>query len=378
MQKIKEFYRKIRNFKLNDRHIFKICAILFFTVIFALYMINQMNLSFLYNNFGDVFKSGIQLYSIYVGQGDSSLLIFPDKTTLLVDTGTEEYSNAFCKELKTILSHNDINQIDYLVLTHPNADHIGGAMELLETFDVKVVYRPKLSVPGEDESEYPVYADILYYDVMNAVKKENCEIRYITPSTFNVDNFEVKFWTPNEIYYSDENSYSPIITVTNGELSFMFTGDATEETEKEFLSMVKDDEIKIDFLKVAHHGSKNSSTLDFLNKIKPSYAIISAGVNNWYNFPSQETIDRLKSVGTKEIYETNELGTIGIGINGVSFKIASGFIFDDKPFLLVLYFCVLFAICSVKISDKGRRIKMYQRFSDKTEFSCKQKTIENI
>lgn len=378
MQKIKEFYRKIRNFKLNDGHIFKICAILFFTVIFALYMINQMNLSFLYNNFRDVFKSGIQLYSIYVGQGDSSLLIFPDKTTLLVDTGTEEYSNAFCKELKTILSHNDINQIDYLVLTHPNADHIGGAMELLETFDVKVVYRPKLSVPGEEESEYPVYADILYYDVMNAVKKENCEIRYITPSTFNVDNFEVKFWTPNEIYYSDENSYSPIITVTNGELSFMFTGDATAETEKEFLSMVKDDEIKIDFLKVAHHGSKNSSTLDFLNKIKPSYAIISAGVNNWYNFPSQETIDRLKSVGTKEIYETNELGTIGIGINDVSFKIASGFIFDDKPFLLVLYFCVLFAICSVKISDKGRRIKMYQQFSDKTEFSCKQKTIENI
>lgn len=295
-----------------------------------------------------------------------------------MDTGTEEYSNAFCKELKTILSHNDINQIDYLVLTHPNADHIGGAMELLETFDVKVVYRPKLSVPGEDESEYPVYADILYYDVMNAVKKENCEIRYITPSTFNVDNFEVKFWTPNEIYYSDENSYSPIITVTNGELSFMFTGDATAETEKEFLSMVKDDEIKIDFLKVAHHGSKNSSTLDFLNKIKPSYAIISAGVNNWYNFPSQETIDHLKSVGTKEIYETNELGTIGIGINDVSFKIASGFIFDDKPFLLVLYFCVLFAICSVKISDKGRRIKMYQQFSDKTEFSCKQKTIENI
>lgn len=101
-------------------------------------------------------------------------------------------------------------------------------------------------------------------------------------------------------------------------------------------------------------------------------------MNNWYNFPSQETIDRLKSVGTKEIYETNELGTIGIGINDVSFKIASGFIFDDKPFLLVLYFCVLFAICSVKISDKGRRIKMYQQFSDKTEFSCKQKTIENI
>lgn len=358
MQKIKEYFFKLKNFKFKTKHIVQIYLLIFLSVIFAFIYINMPYFYYLMHNFKDVFAENLQLYSIYVGQGDCSLLVFPDKTTMLIDTGTSDSTENMITEIETILKVNDKENIDYLILTHPNADHIGGAIEVLDKFEIKTIYRPCLSIPGEDLEDIPTYNDILYHEVISKIYEKDIEMRFIEPLEFTVSDFLVKFWTPNLKDYTDENSYSPIMTISNDNVTLMFTGDATKISENEFLEILGDEDLKVDFLKVAHHGSKNSSTMEFLSKIKPTYAIISAGYNNAYKFPSQEVIDRLKSVGTREIYTTNELGTIGFGIGDTSFVTANAFVFVDKPFLFITYFCLVFSIFSFKsypVHDKAKR-----------------------
>lgn len=313
-----------------------------------------MKISFLVNNFSSIYDADIQVYSLYVGQGDSSLIILPDKTSILIDTGTKTYSKNLCYQIDTIINANGISEIDYLIITHANNDHYGGMVEVLKTFQVNNVFRPKIALPTELTS-YAVTTDADYIEAIEMCFEENnCQVSFITPLTINLSSGTLTFWTPAEDYYSNSNNYSPILTIESNGKTLMFTGDATSLGEREFLEATVGIDFGVDVLKVAHHGSTSSTSEEFLAKVNAKYALISAGYDNIYNFPSQEVVTRLYNSGTRAIYTTNDLGTIGLGLTDNSLISASGFFFFDRPFYLVSYLISVFAVWEIKFKPKRK------------------------
>lgn len=360
MEKLKRYFIKIKNFKITRRVIIEILLALSLTIISSLLYFNQVAISFYLHGFQSL-KSGVQLYSIYVGQGDSSFIILPNKISILVDTGLEDYAEKFCNELGFLMKSNGIQQIDYLFLTHPDSDHIGGALEVFENFEVENIYRPIINIPSEaKENGYKVSEDGLYVKVIEEAEKEG-KVSYILPQEIEVGESVIKIYSPLSSYYSEDNNYSPVMTVSGENFSFMFTGDLEAVGENEFLEQYKDERFDVDVLKVAHHGSKNSTSEEFLELIKPEIALISAGVDNVYNFPNDQLSSRLQESGVKKIYSTSELGTIGISQKGETFIMASGFIFQEKSLFIVIYFALLFSIFSVRESRDLKKKKFYSK-----------------
>ena len=361
MQKIKGYFQKIKNFKFKEKHFYKLFFIFLVTIIFTILVLNVGSLTFAVNGFSNVLSGELQLYTFYVGQGSSSLIVFPNKTTMLIDTGTPEYANNLCEQIEVILDNNEIESIDYLILTHNHDDHVGGVLKILQKFPIDNIFRPKIFSPIENLQEgCYVSGDSLYSQVIEAVYSEpNCNIVFIEPLEFHIGDFLVKIWTPTKDYYIDENEFSPIITISNSARTLMFTGDATADSEKEFVSLLGV-EIEVDFLNVSHHGSGLSSSMEFLNAIHPKYAIISAGVDNIYSHPATETLERLETAGVEEIFITNNVGTVGIAISAEDLKFADMFYLEDVPVLVVLYFCIIFAIAGIKNSGLTNKLKRYK------------------
>lgn len=365
MQKLKNYWVKIKNFKITRKFVLQTFLVLLLTCLFSLIYFNQATISLYLHNFSSLNKNTLQIFSMYVGQGDSSFVILPDKTSILIDTGTEEYADKFCGELSAIMENNGIEKIDYLFLTHPHSDHIGGAIKVFERFEVLDIFRPIICLPNENNPYgYDTTEDFLYIEVIEKAKEEGI-VNFITPQEWQISSYTLKIWTPLSVSYSDLNDYSPVITLQNEENSLMFTGDLSIDGEEEFLELANEIDLDIDLLKVSHHGSQNATSAEFLQKIKPEVAIISAGVDNIYNFPNEELIERLKANGVQNIYSTNTLGTIGISLDNGLTIVASGFIFQDNAFLVTIYFILLFAIFSVREPYILKREKRYESFLQK-------------
>ncbi len=357
MQKISVYVNQIKNFKITRKIVIQIFLVLLLSIIFSLVYFNLTTISLYLHNFGNIFNSGLQLYSIYVGQGDSSFIILPNKTSILIDTGTEEYAEKFCYELESVMEANNIEKIDYMFLTHPHSDHIGGALKVFEQFEVVNIFRPIICSPLEENLQgYEESDDFLYIEVLERAEQEG-NVEFILPNEKNFDDYILKIWTPLSTNYSDLNDYSPIITIQNAENSLMFTGDLTIDGEAEFLNTYKDIEIDVDVLKVAHHGSENATSAEFLEKVNPEIAIISAGVDNIYNFPNDQLMQRLNDSGVNKILSTNMAGTIGMSVSGSVYNFATGFIFHDRVVFVVIYFILLFAIFSVKKNGTLKKVE---------------------
>ena len=357
MQEIKTFFKKIKNFKITRKFVLQIFLALFLTILFSLTYFNQATISLFLHNFNNIYGNNLQLYSIYVGQGDSSFVILPNKITILIDTGTEEFSDKFCSELSAIMENNGVSKIDYLFLTHPHSDHIGGAIKVFKNFDVENIYRPIICSPLEENPNgYEQLDDFLYVEVLELAYEEG-NVDFILPAELNFGEYTLKIWTPLSNSYTDLNDYSPVITIQNQNNSIMFAGDLTIDGEEEFLNAVNEIDTDINVLKVAHHGSKNATSTEFLQKVKPEIAIISAGVDNIYNFPNEDLIERLKENNVQKIVSTNTSGTIGLTLDNGRVTIASGFIFQDNAFFIVIYFILLFSIFSVKKSSVINKVE---------------------
>ena len=246
-----------------------------------------------------------------VGQGDSELILLPDERVMLIDGG-----DTFCsEEIVAYLEDQGIEKIDYIVATHPHADHIGGLDDVLSSFEVGKIILPEIG-----ESDIPT--TVVYERFLNAITVNGCEAVRAEGGLTLIDEeaLEIECLGPISSNYGDLNEYSAIIKLTYGGVSFLFMGDATEDNEKELLNICAD--LDADVLKVGHHGSSTSSSARFLNAVTPDYAVISVGEGNRYGHPHNEALKRISDRKIKT-YQTMDDGTIEMKCDGETVAITT-------------------------------------------------------
>ena len=249
------------------------------------------------------FKNDSTVTMLDVGQGDAILMILPhQKGNILIDTGgnieyTEESwkrkKNSYSIAASTLIPYFKsigIHHLDYLILTHGDYDHMGEAISLVNHFKVdKVIFN------------CGTYND-LENELIKTLDKKNIN-HYSCITELNIDDNKLYFLNTKE--YNNENDNSSVIYTELHNYKLLLMGDASSLTEKEILN--KYNLSNIDVLKVGHHGSKTSSSNDFIDIINPKYSLISVGQNNRYGHPNKETLENL---GESKIYRTDHDGSI--------------------------------------------------------------------
>lgn len=251
---------------------------------------------------------------INVGQGDCILIEAPNKINILIDGGGTPQSDfdVGSKIVIPYLRRKGINEINLLILTHPDLDHLEGLLPVLREFKVDMVLDSGLPC---DSSEYREFVSIIqkkgipYHQAKagdNFIFSNNLEIFLLNPL------YDSDFYND-----SDFNNASIVVKLFYKNADFLFTGDIEEAAEKKLL--VWQNILQSDILKVGHHGSAASTNLEFLDKVNPSIAVITVDKNN-FGHPSQKIIERLEDKNI-QIYRTDEDGTIIIRTNGQEYWI---------------------------------------------------------
>lgn len=243
----------------------------------------------------------LEIQFLDLGQADGALVICDDKA-MLIDGGNRDDSSFMYSYLK----EKGISHLDYVIATHPDEDHIGGIAGALNYASCETVYC------STDKWDSYIFDDFKFY-----VEKQGKKIEVPEPgTTFNLGDAKCKILGP--ISKSEEsNNNSIILRITYGKTSFLFTGDAEFDEEKELIDSGA--KLRSNVLKVAHHGSSSSTSSRFLKKVKPDYAVISVGKDNSYGHPTEKILKRLKKAGAK-IYRTDKKGTITCISDGKSIK----------------------------------------------------------
>lgn len=239
----------------------------------------------------------ISVHFIDVGQGDSELIV-AQGYNVLIDCGERDRGADIIRYLKYL----GIEKLDYVILTHPHSDHIGGAYSLLSEIEVERLIMP--FIPDDVLPETVAYNNLLdgieEYEILCSYANAGEQI-FLGTGTY------LEILAPLYDDYEDLNNYSIVAKLVHGENSFLFTGDIEEDAEIDILEAECD--VSADVLKVAHHGSNTSSSTDFLDAVSPKYAVISAGSDNSYGHPHVGTLARLKAIDC-EFYVTMECGNI--------------------------------------------------------------------
>lgn len=246
----------------------------------------------------------LKVHYLDVGQGDSIFIELPNNETMLIDAAESYQSENIINYLKN-LNHQ---KIDYVIGTHPHTDHIGGLKDIINTFQIGKIYMPKV-----------VSTTKTYESLLMAIKDKNLKINTAKAGTSIIDTnaLKINILAPNNSTYTELNNYSVVTKITYGTTKFLFMGDAEKLSENE----IKEN-VTADVIKIGHHGSNTSSSINFIKKVNAKYGIISVGLNNKYNLPKEETITNWENSGTK-IYLTSINGTIRASSDGTNIKIES-------------------------------------------------------
>lgn len=246
--------------------------------------------------------SNIKVFYLNVGQGDSEFIEFPNGQTMLIDASTNEYGQAICGFISSI-GHS---KIDYLVATHPHADHIGGMNSVLSNFEIGTLYMPNVSTNTKT-----------YENFLSLILEKNINVIETTPGyTILSDNgLSVDILAPLNTKYSGLNNYSAVIKIVYGNTSFLFMGDAESESEDEMLAQYSVSELNANVIKLGHHGSSTSSLPNFIQAVSPQTAVISCGADNKYGHPTEETLNTLSQFGITT-YRTDMNGNVIIESDG--------------------------------------------------------------
>lgn len=246
----------------------------------------------------------LKVHYLDVVQGDSIFVELPNNETMLIDAAESYQSENIINYLKNL----NYQKIDYVIGTHPHTDHIGGLKDIINTFEIGKIYMPKV-----------VSTTKTYESLLMAIKDKNLKINTAKAGTsiIDTDALKINILAPNNSTYTELNNYSVVTKITYGTTKFLFMGDAEKLSENE----IKEN-VTADVIKIGHHGSNTSSSIDFIKKVNAKYGIISVGLNNKYNLPKEETITNWENSGTK-IYLTSTNGTIRASSDGTNIKIES-------------------------------------------------------
>ena len=237
----------------------------------------------------------LQIAFLDVGQGDCIYVSLPNGKSMLIDAG--ESSKA--EDIIKYISENSVSgMIDYVVATHPHADHIGGMADIINAFEIGNIWMPDA-----------VHTTKTFENLLDTIEANHLSIQIAEAgqTLFDYGNLKAVFAAPSGRDYANLNNHSAVVLLTYNDRQFLFMGDAERESETEILSTGFD--ISADVLKVGHHGSTTSSTQDFIAAVAPSYAVITCGLGNRYGHPNAQTLAALAEDNIT-VVRTDEDGTI--------------------------------------------------------------------
>jgi len=242
---------------------------------------------------------GLTVYYLDVGQGDATLLCCGGET-LLIDGGDNQAE----RTLPEILTDLDVTSLDYIVCTHPHADHCGGLDAAVETFPFGTVYSPCTD-----------YDTATFTDFAETIVRQGGTLMVPNPDdTFPLGNATVTILGPRwDRLPENVNDWSIILRVDYGDTAFLFTGDGEYAAESKILDA--DCNVRCNVLKAGHHGSDTSTGYRLLYEAQPQYAVISCGTDNSYGHPHEPTLSRLRDADVT-ILRTDTQGTVTFHSDG--------------------------------------------------------------
>ena len=275
--------------------------------------ISIISISIILVIFINIPSQNLNIYFIDVGQGDCTVIQTPNGNNIIIDGGegnTEKYDYGKNVVLPYLLDRK-IKRIDYMIISHCDSDHIGGLFEVLKELKVEKILigiQPEISEQFEELVKVAnnKKIEIFFLQSGDKIKIEN--------------NLEIEVLWPNKENLIQENALnnnSLVFKLIYNKLSILFTGDIEKIAEETILDLYSNNLtiLKSDILKVAHHGSKTSSIIEFLEIINPKIALIGVGKDNKFGHPNKEILERLND-SEIEIYRTDIDGEINISIDG--------------------------------------------------------------
>lgn len=248
-------------------------------------------------------NKGLTFAMLDIGQGDGLFIESPTGTQIMFDAGN---ARKVLGPLARVMSPFD-KSIDAIIITNPDADHIGGFTDILKNYKVGQVFEP--GTFNDSKTYQNLEAEIKRQNITNTLVKRGMRLDIGGGAVIDIlfPDRDVSLW--------DSNTGSVVAKLTYGNTSIMLTGDSTAETEKIILSENSVNQLHSTILKVGHHGSRTSSSAEFVEAVSPEYAVISDGKDNKYGHPHRDTISTLEHFGAK-ILRTDLLGSIILKSDG--------------------------------------------------------------
>lgn len=267
---------------------------------------------------------GLEITMVDVGQGDCIYLSEDGGIRFLIDAGSSDKKDVETYQVLPFLKYKGVEYLDAVFVTHPDSDHENGIRAWMEAYEENGIQIGMLVLPDVDaESKNEAYGELEDLAVKNGVP-----LHYICAGE-KISKCKVMLTClhPAQNWHSDDtNAYSIVLYLTYGDFSALFTGDLEGEGEQMVLDEIQNGQFagnvreQITILKVAHHGSRNSTSPEFLNAINPCIALISAGKNNSYGHPHKETLERLEDCGART-FVTYDTGAVTLRTDGYQVEV---------------------------------------------------------
>ena len=356
----KESRRKFRRGIKINRAI--ICLAINFILLFSLIFMNSIeillklkpDLSYLEN-------VTYEIHFVNVGHGDAILLRLPDNKCMMVDSGKSDAFNTLNHYIDKVFFKNDKDKtFDYFVLSHSDSDHIGGMQSVINNYNIGKIYHS-----NDLKNVYN------YNNIERVIHEHNIET-CINESGLEIvgENYKITWLTPMNDYYEERNDYSAILYFEFPNYKFILTGDATSEVgEIEALNYFIDD-IDVDMIKLGHHGSSTSTSLEFLEGVKPEVVIISN--SDVYNHPASSTIetlakyDSMYGTNLSNYYDTLHKGNIIVTNDGINtIKNINDYIFVDYYLIVIVIVATTSVISFIPVHLSRKDWYIYLKFKRK-------------
>lgn len=261
------------------------------------------------------FHKGLSFTMLDVGQGDGLFFRTDGGTTCLIDGGSSDIKQVGSYRILPFLKERGVGTLDYVIVTHTDRDHLSGIEELLERAGAEEEIKVNALLLSEQSLEEEAGLKL-----KELAKRAGIEVKSIKAGMIleDEDTKLVCLHPGKETYYRDKNAGSLVFRLSYGDFSILLTGDLEETGEREVLQREK--ELSCNILKAGHHGSRFSTTDEWLCEVCPQLTLISCGKDNSYGHPHEETLERLKNMGS-QVLVTVEQGAITVQSDGKNFQV---------------------------------------------------------